>query len=135
MMSRNRRPDNPMILISADGHCGARPEMYRPYLESRYWDALDELKTEDEEWISLPQFQESEDETLSVIDDRGAIRAGGRQGAWDFDRRLKELDAEGVAGEVIKQGHQLAAALWFGLESLQPYPTELRSAGTRAFHR
>jgi predicted TIM-barrel fold metal-dependent hydrolase len=135
MSHGHERREEPMILVSADGHCGARPEMYRPYLESRYWEALDQLKLEDAEWVGLPQFREPEGQTLSLIDDREAIRAGGREGAWDFDRRLRELDAEGVAGEVIKQGHQLAAALWFGLESMQPYPPELRSAGCRAFHR
>ena len=134
-----------LTIISADGHCGAKPEDYRPYLERKYWPALDELKLEDEEWSDGLDFTHSkiragsrvepDSQILEVIDERGAIRGGGRLGAWDFSRRLKELDADGIAGETLTQGHTLASPLWFGEENLRWYSAELRGVGARAHHR
>jgi predicted TIM-barrel fold metal-dependent hydrolase len=134
-----------LTIISADGHCGAKPEDYRPYLEKKYWPALEELKVEDEAWsdgvnfthsrIRVGEKQNPDPDVLAVIDDRGAIAAGGRAGAWDFERRLKELDADGIAGETLTQGHTLASPLWFGEENMSWYSAELRDAGYKAHHR
>ena len=46
----------------------------------------------------MSQFPE---ETLDIIDSEGAIRSGGAEGAFDVERRLKEMDREGIAGEMI----------------------------------
>ena len=125
----------PLAIVSADGHCGAKPETYKPYLERRWWPHLAELEREDQEWSSLPIWREPDQETLSAIDPHGAITSGGRTGAWDFERRLNELDRDGIAGETLGQGHQLASPLWFGEENLSAYPVELRTVGARAHHR
>jgi predicted TIM-barrel fold metal-dependent hydrolase len=125
----------PLIIVSADDHVGAKPEAYRAYLEKRYWPALDDLVHEDEVWTNAPSWQEQPNDVLDVVDTRNAIRTGGRTGAWDFDRRLQEMDAEGISAQVLNQGHTAAVSLWFGEESVSAYSPELRAAGARAHHR
>jgi predicted TIM-barrel fold metal-dependent hydrolase len=132
---RENAVSEPLIIVSADDHVGAQPETYRPYLEKKYWADLDDLIAEDRIWTSAPSWREQSDEVLEVIDPRHAIRTGGRTGAWDFERRLKEMDAEGVAGQVLNQGHTMAVSLWFGEESISAHSAELRAAGARAHHR
>ena len=67
-----------MTIISADGHCGAKLETYRQYLEKRFYDDLDELIVQDEvRNAQVGQFLTVPDETLEVIDRRHAIRTGG----------------------------------------------------------
>lgn len=55
-------------------------------------------------------------------------------GAWDVDRRLKEMDTEGVAAEIVHAGHQ-AATMPFFSQVNKPHPAEYRAAGVRAYHR
>jgi hypothetical protein len=47
-----------LLIVSADGHAGGPPELYRPYLESRYHHELDQLIADNDVWV------------------RGAIRGG-----------------------------------------------------------
>lgn len=124
-----------MLVISADGHSGGPPDLYRDYLEPRYHEALDALVALDEEWrdraISQRRFT---DATLDLIDRGGAIRGGGEFGAWELDRRLAELDREGVAAEILIPGHQVSLLPFFSHIN-SPHPPELRTAGARAYHR
>jgi predicted TIM-barrel fold metal-dependent hydrolase len=71
---------------------------------------------------------------LDLMDKRSAIRSGGLEGAWDADRRVRELDAEGIAAEIVIPGHQLATLPFFGIIN-KPAPAPLRAAGARAYHR
>lgn len=72
---------------------------------------------------------------LDVIHPSVAIRTGGRTGAWDVDRRLAEMDSEGVAGQGLNQGHTVAVSLWFGERSINAQSAVLRAARARAHHR
>jgi predicted TIM-barrel fold metal-dependent hydrolase len=124
-----------LIIFSADGHAGADIETYRPYLEKKYWRALDDLVAENEEYLSVagrPAHPTSE--AMAVFDDRGAVRDNGEFGAWDIDLRLSELDAEGIAGELIHYGTQCSTSPFFGHIN-RPCSSELRAAGARAYHR
>jgi predicted TIM-barrel fold metal-dependent hydrolase len=124
-----------VLVVSADGHWGGPPEIYRDYLEARYHESLDVLVAVDREWhdtsICMKRFT---DETLDLIDRGGAIRGGGEYGAWELDRRLPELDREGVAAELLIPGHQVAVLPFFSHINA-PFPVELRMAGARAYHR
>ena len=122
-----------LIIVSADSHCGAQLPTYRDYLAQRYWPDLDQLVEENRAWTGLPWGDDAPE--IEIVDDRGAIRAGGRAGAYDMATRLRELDRDGVAGEIIRHGHQLASTLWFGSTNMQAYSAELRLAGARAFNR
>lgn len=69
-------------VISSDCHGGAEISAYRPYLESRY---LDDFDT----WV------ETFDNPYEDLEGDDAERN------WDSPRRLAELEADGVVGEVI----------------------------------
>src|ERR1700722_1137358 len=124
-----------LLLISADNHAGAGPTAYLPYVEDRYKTALMALRAEEHDYFSVfVPFSTFSDEVLEQIDDRHAIRNGGGYGALSTKLRLKELDAEGVAAEIVHVGHQHAMTPWFS-QINAPYPAELRMAGVRAYHR
>src|SRR5690606_20580773 len=127
--------EQPILIVSGDGHTGAPPEAYRDYIEPRYRGDIDRLIDENDEWVELAvKCTDTPPEVLDIIDAHRAIRDNGELGAWDMDRRLQELDREGVAGELLLPGHSLATLPFFGLVN-RPCPPELRMAGTRAYHR
>jgi predicted TIM-barrel fold metal-dependent hydrolase len=124
-----------MILVSADGHTGGPPEVYADYIDPEYRGALDDLGKENEEWVAMGISQDRfTKEKVALIDPDGAIDSGGLLGAWDMDRRVKELDREGVAAEIVIPGHQLSTLPFFSVVN-SPYPADLRAAGARAYHR
>jgi predicted TIM-barrel fold metal-dependent hydrolase len=124
-----------LTIVSTDGHAGPRVEVYREYLETRYHDQLDGLIHEEDEYLAITSkigvFSAAQ---LEIIDQDGAIASGGMDGTWDLDRRIREMDREGVAAEVFLQGHQNASAPFFGAQN-RYYPAELRMAGVRAYNR
>lgn len=123
------------LLVSADSHVAAPPESFRPYIETAYLDRLDELKREDERFLGytgkLGKFPAEE---LDLIDSEGAIRSGGVEESFVLERRLVEMDREGVAAELVLVGAQTATIPFFGASN-QPYPSDVRAAGARAYHR
>jgi hypothetical protein len=70
------------ILVSADCHAGGSMEQYREYLDADYRDEFDAWR----EQYKNP-FRD--------------LQGGGRTRNWDHDRRISELEADGVVGEVI----------------------------------
>jgi predicted TIM-barrel fold metal-dependent hydrolase len=127
--------DERILIVSADGHTGAPPENYRDYIESEYLPELAQLTIENDEWLSVViTAKGSPEETLEVIDARHAIRTDGELGAFDMERRVQELDAEGVACELLLSGHQMSTLPFFGVVN-NAFSAELRGAGTRAYHR
>ena len=124
-----------LTIVSTDGHAGPPVDAYRDYLDPQYHAQLDELMQEEEEFLAITSkigvFSESQ---LALIDTDGAIATGGITGAWDIERRLAEMDREGVAVEVFLQGHQSASALFFGPQN-RYFPSDVRMAGVRAFNR
>ncbi len=124
-----------LTIISADGHAGPPVEAFRPYLESRYHEVLDELVDEERQFLAATsKIASFSAEQLSIIDPEGLIADGGTTGAWDVDRRIAEMDREGIAAEVVLQGHQFASGPFFGLQN-RAYPADVRMAGVRAFNR
>jgi predicted TIM-barrel fold metal-dependent hydrolase len=123
------------MLISADGHTGAPPEAYRSYLERRYLPDLEALAAENDEWCRTAiKWKAASPEILDIVDEDHVVRTDGESGAWDMARRVKELDREGVACELLISGHQCSTLPFFGIVN-RPQPAELRMAGTRAYHR
>ena len=128
--------DDKVIIISADGHCGGPPEGYRDYLDPKYRDLLQTaLQPEHDVWVKLvPTHTSVSPEILEFSDPDRNIRDGGEASSWDWDLRLKQLDHEGAAGEMIAYGAHNAAHLFHSaLNNAQP--AEVRWAGTQAFHR
>src|ERR1700688_3078199 len=96
-----------LLIISADNHAGAPAADYVPYFEPQYREAAKGQIAEEQEFIDISTpFASFPPEALEVIDDRNAIRSGGENGGWDVHRRLKELDDEGVAAEIVHAGKQ-----------------------------
>jgi predicted TIM-barrel fold metal-dependent hydrolase len=126
----------PFIVVSADGHCGARPATYRDYIDLDFRGEIDDLERQDaERWARVVEMLAIPDDTLDVIDDRGAIRAGrGVNGTFDPERRLAELDEEGAACELLFPNQQRSLMPFFTVTG-RPAPPELRAAGTWAYHR
>ena len=124
-----------LTIISADGHWGGPPSLYREYIEPQYREELDALADEDVAWreSSLTQRRFSA-ATLDLIDTDGRIRNGGERGAWELEPRLAELDREGIAGEVLLASHQESVLPFFSHVNRAHTP-QLRAAGARAYHR
>jgi len=124
------------LVISSDCHAGLRPERYRDYLDPKYRDVFD---------VALPiQIQETEAaaKKFLVADINAEWRKGREQplsGAWDHDERVKVLDGDGIAGEVIfpdgiteMNMPPFGAGLSLPTENVDP---ELQWAGARAHNR
>lgn len=124
-----------LLIISADNHAGARAADYVPYFEPQYREAAKGQIAEEAEFMEIARpFGTFSAEALDAIDERNAIRSGGEEGGWDLKRRLKELDDEGCAAEIVHAGHQKQMSPFFTPIS-RAYPGDLRSAGARAHHR
>ena len=124
------------LVISSDCHAGLRPERYRDYLDPKYRDVFD---------VALPiQIRETEAAARKflVADINAEWRKGREQplsGAWDHDERVKVLDGDGIAGEVIfpdgiteMNMPPFGAGLSLPTENIDP---ELQWAGARAHNR
>lgn len=84
------------LVITADTHAGASPELYGPYLDSQW-------QSDYEQWL----VQSAEDAeimrkamgTRSIGVDGDMQIFGYRN--WDSAKRLKETEADGVVGEIV----------------------------------
>jgi predicted TIM-barrel fold metal-dependent hydrolase len=124
-----------LCLVSADNHAGAKPAAYSGYIEEKYRPALEDLESEEAQFLAIfGAFASFGPEALAFMDERRAIRNGGVTGAWDISKRLQEMDAEGIAAEVVHGGHQ-ATTMPFFSQVNKPYPADYRAAGARAYHR
>jgi predicted TIM-barrel fold metal-dependent hydrolase len=84
------------LIVSSDCHAGLPCEEYRPYLDARHLGAFDDF---------LAERHASREEALKFNYDYIMHWEGdneeGLRGAFDPDQRDKELDADGVAAEVM----------------------------------
>jgi predicted TIM-barrel fold metal-dependent hydrolase len=87
----------PIVIVSCDEHTGPPPEAYRPYVEQRHRERLEEWAEQTREsGRRLWQFAHVAPERFDVADNDDALADGGLDGAWRPDRRLAEMDREGV---------------------------------------
>jgi predicted TIM-barrel fold metal-dependent hydrolase len=131
-----------LFVASADGHVGIPTPDYRDYLDPEYREPFDGFLAE-------YKHRWSPSEPTSVLDPsawdwwRGNERyeTGGIDSLWDPTRRLKEIDEDGIAVEVLfadDQNENTAPWLGGGLVQVglnREYPPELRMAGARAYNR
>jgi predicted TIM-barrel fold metal-dependent hydrolase len=126
---------DPYLIISSDTHAGLPVEQYRDYLD--------------------PQYREPFDDFLKAREEAGAARAlsdekfakkwfaeqgQGVSGGWDITQRDKELDGDGVAGEVIFPDADAVTGVagspfGAGLASTGESDPELMMAGARSHNR
>lgn len=151
-----------VLIVSSDCHAGALPATYKQYMPREYHDASDAWWLAyardmfsragtffDQEAVeayadkagegggrmkavSDPNTKLSDDDILGMLTDASSPFAP-RRGEFDHDVRIRELDADGVAAEVIFP--QMAP---FGAGLLQyryPVTPEQSMVGCRAYNR
>lgn len=118
----------PLIIISGDGHVGARPEDYREYIDPEYRGALEDLVAENEAFLKITAARPI------VMAAGGASPSSDEFAGWNVQTRLADLDRDGVAMEVLHGGHQGSVLPFYSVMN-KPYPADLRAAGARAYHR
>lgn len=122
------------LLISVDCHAGPRPEDARAYLDPEWRPAYDEWRDAEAGRAaarrSEPLFA---DEAVQEFEAEDKVSHGGMDGTWDSERRLKELDEDGVVAEVI---FPQDGPFGVGLATYQFEQEPARwQAGTRAYNR
>ncbi|HKE09979.1 MAG TPA: amidohydrolase, partial [Myxococcota bacterium] len=124
------------LVISSDCHAGLPPERYREFLDPRYREAFD---------AALPiQLEETRKAAKKfLVDEVNAEWRRGQEkaltGAWDHEQRVRVMDDDGIAGEVIfpdgiteMNAPPFGAGLSLPTEGVVP---ELQWAGARAHNR
>jgi predicted TIM-barrel fold metal-dependent hydrolase len=132
-----------VTLISSDGHVAARMADHRPYLESAYLEEFDAflveyakhgVKTFDPENVADRLDPEAAEAWQKEVADQGRLEA-----AWNPERRLAELDREGVAAEVLFQEFAtpfiMSSPSRAAAAGLTPPSLDQLSAGYRAYNR
>jgi predicted TIM-barrel fold metal-dependent hydrolase len=123
------------LIISSDCHAGLRCEDYRSYLDSKFHPQFDEF---------LAEREARRNEQLSMNYDYitrwETEHEEGLKGAHDAARRDKELDADGVAAEVIFADSDAVTGMesppfGAGLSAGQILDPDLAFAGARAHNR
>jgi predicted TIM-barrel fold metal-dependent hydrolase len=137
-----------LVLISADGHAGPPIAEYRPYVDRSHLDDFDRFVPAREAWRvernrSMGLKPDGElvhalfgEEMVDIYLGQEAIVRGGALGVYDSERRTKELEVEGIVGEVLFPDFQNSNEPPWG--AAFPYPgttPQLRLAGARAFNR
>jgi predicted TIM-barrel fold metal-dependent hydrolase len=151
-----------VLLISSDCHAGALPATYEEYMPKKYHEAATrwwlgyarEMMLRagtffDQEAVdayaekvgegggrmkamTLPGTQPDDDEMLEMLTDETSPFAP-RRGEFDASIRLAELEADGIAGEVVfPQMAPFGAGL---MQYRNPISPELNLEGNRAYNR
>jgi predicted TIM-barrel fold metal-dependent hydrolase len=126
---------NRIVIISGDGHVTPMIPDVIGYLDPAYRILVDDLIRESVHYVNgratpaRPPRQ-----TVPSFDERGLVRGGGEFGASHPNIRVAQMDAEGVAGEILIPGTQVASLPFFSPANA-PRPPDVRAAGARAYHR
>src|ERR671936_686740 len=93
------------LVVSADCHAGPNAPAYREFLDpSFHADFDDELRAQAAgagDFTGDDAFQE---EWFGEDDEGNSLHALGLRGGWDAETRDRELDRDGVTGEVVFPG-------------------------------
>ncbi|HEY8217526.1 MAG TPA: amidohydrolase family protein [Acidimicrobiia bacterium] len=96
------------VIISADCHAGPNAPVYRDYLDPEYRADFDEELAERERLIEERRLftgdEEFQEEWFGEDEDGNSLHEVGLRGGWDAATRDKELDNDGVCGEVVFPG-------------------------------
>jgi predicted TIM-barrel fold metal-dependent hydrolase len=126
------------MVISSDCHAGLPSEEYREWLDPGYREAFGEYLTA--RAAVEADLAERGLRNEEFAEEWESENAEGLHGGWDADRRDRELDADGVVGEVIFPDADAvtggaSAPFGAGLGATADVPTDLLMAGARAHNR
>lgn len=131
-----------LLVVSADCHAGPLAEQAREYLDPEYRDAFDAWLADDDARARRRADHTGQaiygDEALDDFGSLEAVSEGGLDGAWDSARRASEVEADGVAAEVIFPGGGGSSIAPFdvGLMTYQyDQDPAIWAAGCRAYNR
>ena len=128
------------LVISSDTHAGLPDEHYREYLDPQYRERFDDDIAQRHALRASMNAARGPERREPVRRQWYEENEEGLEGGWDAAHRDKELDADGVAGEVIfpdadavrgGASAPFGAGLGFGGE----FDAELLMAGARAHNR
>jgi predicted TIM-barrel fold metal-dependent hydrolase len=138
----------PYIVISADCHAGPESPVYRDYLDPEYREAFDEDLAERERLVAKAadktqtfvgddSFQE---EWFGQDEEGESLHEIGLRGGWDATTRDRELDRDGVCGEVVFPGPDavtgtMGAPFGAGFLPVATRDAAHLLAGARAYNR
>ena len=124
------------LVISSDCHAGLPPERYRDYVDPELREIFD---------VALPiQRQQVEEASRKFLvadinEEWRKGRSAALSGAWDHDERIRVLDGDGIAGEVLfpdgiteMNMPPFGAGLSLPTDGIDP---KLQWAGARAHNR
>src|SRR4051812_49748527 len=125
------------LVISSDCHAGLPNAQYRDWLDPEYRDRFDQHLADRTRMMELASRGVLNEEFAGEGERENAE---GLQGGWDAARRDKELDADGVVGEVIFPDADAVTAgasapFGAGLSAGGDVPPALLMAGARAHNR
>lgn len=145
--------DAPLILVSADSHIGPRlKEDLREYCPKKYLEDYDDYirayqPNSDPSQINNMFLAESTEAESEPATNKSGM-TNDTPGHYDVYRRLKDMDREGVAAEVIYHGSQNGQpfpflptlggtfnALVFSPGSCSPHELQLAAVGQRMYNR
>ena len=94
------------VMISSDCHAAPPMKDYRQFVDPNYRDAFDDWLTEMQERAAEARRKRIGGELFDKKFTKQAEKAepvatGGLDGLWDHDRRVRELEADGVVGEIM----------------------------------
>jgi predicted TIM-barrel fold metal-dependent hydrolase len=127
--------DQRLIVVSGDSHAEPPAEVWSDYLERQYHEFLPQAVEDNDLFVDMKRsLGESAERSLDVFDTEGAWRSGGYNGAQgDLERRLAEMDREGIAAELVYWGDTRAMhPLYPSFRMLAP---DVVAAGARMYHR
>ncbi len=129
---------DPYLIITSDSHAGLPTAAYRPYLESKYHAAFDQFLSE--RGIALEEMTNLGVRNSDFADSWYAEHGEALNAGWDALKRDQELDAEGIAGEIIFPDadaveSRTCAPFGTGLGLSGDTDPELGMAGARAHNR
>lgn len=88
------------IVVTSDGHCGPQPEQLREYCPHAHLEEFDAFfAAQRERRAMLPKDERTREEILKTPQ-RNTLTDGG----WDPHARVRDMDYDGVAAEVIFHG-------------------------------
>ena len=121
-----------LMIISADCHAGAQPETYREYLPQNLRGAYDEWQAQLEKEMAARAGTFFDQEAEDARTSNASVMAG-IEGEWDPNVRLKQLEEDGIVGEVVFP--QMAPFGGGLLQYRTPVDTKQNLEGNRAYNR
>ena len=131
------------VTISADCHAGPDSPAYREFLDPAYRLDFDDELSEREGLLNATRFtgdDEFQEEWFGTEEEGESLHEIGLRGGWDAATRDKELDNDGVCGEVVFPGPDAVTGTMGAPFGAGFNPVATRSpahllAGARAFNR